>query len=70
VNITAGAVLIVDGGERYTLQLSGDEFVVGKNDRSTPGNFKPKALIQPGSSHSVIVQNPNGQVSLPATLTR
>jgi Abnormal spindle-like microcephaly-assoc'd, ASPM-SPD-2-Hydin/Fibronectin type III domain len=70
VNIQAGAVLIVDGTERYTLQQSGDEFVVGKNDRSTPGNFKPKALIQPGSSHTLVVQNPNGQTSLPVTLTR
>jgi Fibronectin type III domain/Abnormal spindle-like microcephaly-assoc'd, ASPM-SPD-2-Hydin len=70
VNITAGAVLIVDGGERFTLQLSGDEFVVAKNDRSTPGNRKPKNLIQPGTSHTLIVQNPNGQTSLPATLTR
>jgi hypothetical protein len=70
VNIQSGAVLIVDGTERYTLTLSGDEFVVGKNDRSTPGNLKPKALIQPGSSHTLVVQNPNGQTSLPVTLTR
>ncbi|HKQ08650.1 MAG TPA: choice-of-anchor D domain-containing protein [Blastocatellia bacterium] len=70
VNITAGAVIIVDGTERYTLQLSGDEWVVGKNDRSTPGNAKPKALIQPGSTHTFVVQNPNGQTSLPVTATR
>ena len=70
VNIQNGAVLIVDGTERYTLQLSGDEFVVGKNDRSTPGNAKPKGLIQPGTSHTLVVQNPNGQTSLPVTLTR
>jgi hypothetical protein len=69
-NIQAGAVLIVDGTERYTLQQSGDEFVVGKNDRSTPGNFKPKALIQPGTTHTLVVQNPNGQTSLAVTLTR
>ncbi|HJQ25056.1 MAG TPA: choice-of-anchor D domain-containing protein [Blastocatellia bacterium] len=70
VNITAGAVIIVDGTERYTLQQSGDEFVVGKNDRSTPGNAKPKALIQPGTAHTFVVQNPNGQTSLPVTATR
>jgi len=69
-NIQAGAVLIVDGTERYTLQAGDLEFVVGKNDRSTPGNLKPKALIQPGSSHTLVVMNPNGQISLPATLTR
>lgn len=70
VNITAGAVLIVDGTERFTLQLSGDEFVVAKGDRSTPGNAKPKALIQPGSSHTIVVLLPNGMTSLAATLTR
>ena len=57
VNIVQGAVLIVDGAERYTPTLSGAEFVVGKNDRSTPGGLKPKALIQPGTSHTVVVQN-------------
>ena len=63
-------MIIVDGTERYTLQANGDEFVVGKNDRSTPGNAKPKALIQPGTTHTFVVQNPNGQTSLTVTATR
>jgi HYDIN/CFA65/VesB-like, Ig-like domain/Fibronectin type III domain len=70
VNIMAGATLIIDNAERYLLQQNGDEFIVGKNDRSLTDNLKPKSVIQPGTTHSLVVQNTNGQTSLAATLSR
>lgn len=69
-NVAVGAVLVVDGTQTYQLARDGDQIVVGKNARSTPGNFKPKQLIASGSTHSVQVRNPNGAVSVPTSLSR
>jgi hypothetical protein len=69
-NVAAGAVLIVDGTERFTLERDGDLIVVKKNARSTPGNLKPKDIFKSGQSHQVVVLNPNGQTSRAVTLSR
>lgn len=69
-NVAVGAILIVDGTERYTLTRNGDLIVVAKNATSTPGGIKPKGIFKSGSSHQLVMQNPNGQVSRPVTFTR
>ena len=66
-NVAVGAILIVDNTERYTLTRSGDLIVVGKNATSTPGGLKPKKLFK--GTHQLVIQNPNGQVSLPRTFS-
>jgi len=69
-NITAGAVLIVDGRESYTLVRSGDLLIVDKTAVSTPGGLKPAKAISAGTTHSVQVRNSNGALSPTQSLTR
>ncbi len=69
-NVAAGAVLIVDGTERFTLERDGDLIVVKKNARSTPGNLRPKDIFEKGESHQLVILNPNNQTSRPTTLSR
>jgi hypothetical protein len=67
-NVATGAILIVDNTERYTLTRSGDLIVVAKNATSTPGGLKPKKLFK--GTHTLVIQNPNGQVSRPTSFIR
>jgi len=67
-NVVSGATLIVDGTETFTLELSGDFWVVGKNARSTPGNKRVRDIFVSPSTHSVVVKNPNGGTSTPVSL--
>jgi len=68
-NIVAGAVLIVDGTQTFTLERDGDFWVVKKSARSTPGNLRPRDILKSGTSHTFQVRNPNGTVSAVVTLT-
>ena len=69
-NIIPGAVLIVDGTESYTLERSAPFLIVSKAALSTPGGLKPAKLFKAGSTHNVVVRNPNGAVSPSQSLTR
>jgi hypothetical protein len=68
-NVVAGAVLIVDGGETFALELNGDIWVVGKNVTSTPGNKTVRDIFVSPSTHTVVVKNPNGGRSAPVTIS-
>jgi hypothetical protein len=68
-NVVAGAVLIVDGKETFTLDLGDELWLVLKSTRSTPGNLKIIEIFIPGSTHSVVVRNPNGGTSAPVTIS-
>jgi hypothetical protein len=67
-NVVAGATLIVDGTETFTLDLNGDFWVVTKGARSTPGNKRVRDIFVSPSTHSVVVRNPNGATSAPVSL--
>jgi hypothetical protein len=69
-NVAAGAVLVVDGTERFTIERDGDILIVRKNARSTPGGLKVKDIFKSGSPHQVVIVNPNGLTSDPVTFTR
>ena len=61
--------MIVDGTETFTLELSGDFWVVGKSARSTPGNKRVRDIFTSPSTHSVVVKNPNGGTSTAVTIS-
>lgn len=69
-NVAAGAVLIVDGTQTFSLSRDGDFFKVGKKVRSTPGNLRPRDIFAVGSTHGVQVVNQDGSRSLVQNLTR
>jgi F420-dependent methylenetetrahydromethanopterin dehydrogenase len=69
-NVAVGATLIVDGVETFVLERSGDLIVVKKSARSLPGGKKVKDIFKRGTSHVVIILNPNGMTSDPVTLSR
>lgn len=68
-NVVTGAVLIVDNKETFTLDQGDGIWVVLKSTRSTPGNLRIIDIFTPGSSHSVVVKNPNGGTSTPVTIS-
>jgi hypothetical protein len=68
-NVVAGAVLIVDNTQTFTLDLSDTLWVVLKSTRSTPGNLRIRDIFTPGSTHTVVVKNPNGGTSAPVSIT-
>ncbi|HEY3138092.1 MAG TPA: choice-of-anchor D domain-containing protein [Blastocatellia bacterium] len=68
-NVVAGATLIVDGRETFTLELNGDLWVVFKSSRSTPGNLRPRDIFVSPSTHTVVVKNPNGATSATVTIS-
>lgn len=68
-NVVAGATLIVDGTETFTLEQNGDFWVVVKSARSTPGNRRVRDIFVSPSTHSIVVRNPNGGSSAPINLT-
>ncbi len=74
-NIVAGAVLEMSGGsleeaQTYELAAKGAKWIVGKKVRSTPGNLTTSEALPEGSSVQIVVRNPDGDVSAPATLSR
>jgi hypothetical protein len=68
-NVVAGATLIVDGTETFTLELNGDFWQVFKSVRSTPGNKRVRDIFVSPSTHTVVVKNPNGGTSAPVNLS-
>jgi hypothetical protein len=68
-NVVAGAVLIVDNKETFTLDQGDGVWVVLKSTRSTPGNLRIIDIFTPGSTHSVVVKNPNGGTSAPVSIS-
>lgn len=69
-NVAAGAILIVDGTERFAIERDGDILIVRKNARSTPGGLKVKDIFKSGVPHRIVILNPNGLASDPVTFTR
>jgi len=68
-NVVAGATLIVDGTETFTLELNGDFWQVFKAVRSAPGNKRVRDIFVSPSTHTVVVKNPNGGTSAPVNLS-
>jgi hypothetical protein len=68
-NVAAGAVLIVDGTERFVIERDGDVLIVKKKTRSTPGGLRVRDIFKSGS-HQIVIVNPNGQASDPVTFSR
>jgi hypothetical protein len=68
-NVVTGAVLIVDNTQTFSLQLGDGIWVVLKSTRSTPGNLRVVDIFTPGTTHSVVVKNPNGGTSAPSSLS-
>jgi Abnormal spindle-like microcephaly-assoc'd, ASPM-SPD-2-Hydin len=68
-NVVAGAVLIVDGTQTFTLDVNGDLWVVLKSTRSTPGDLRIRDIFISPSTHTVVVKNPNGGTSAPVSIT-
>ncbi|MEK6325159.1 MAG: choice-of-anchor D domain-containing protein [Acidobacteriota bacterium] len=68
-NVVSGAVLVVDSKETFSLELSGDFWVVTKGARSTPGNLRVRDIFISPSTHSVVVRNPNGGTSTLANIS-
>jgi hypothetical protein len=68
-NVVAGATLMVDGTETFSLQQNGDFWVVKKSVTSTPGNKRVRDIFISPSTHSVVVRNPNGATSAPVSIS-
>lgn len=70
-NVEAGARLVVDGAESFALKknAAGTKWVVGKKVRSTPSSVSIAAALS-GGGHSVVVVNPDGTTSAPATVAQ
>lgn len=69
-NVEAGAVLLVDGRERFVLERNGDFVQVAKNTRSTPGNLRIRDVLTRGTAHTLQVINPHGPPSQVVSFTR
>lgn len=69
-NVVAGAVLIVDNRETFSLNAGDGIWVVLKSTRSTPGNLRIIDILTPGTTHSIVVRNPNGGTSAPVSISR
>ncbi len=76
-DIAPGAVLIVTSealAEAQTFELKlnppGTKWQVKKKTRSTPGNLLVNDVLPAGSTVTIVVRNPSGMESAPATLTR
>ncbi len=68
-SVVAGAVLIVDGTQTFTLDLGDGLWLVLKSTRSTPGGLRIIDILTPGSTHSVVVRNPSGATSAPVSIS-
>lgn len=68
-NIVTGAVLIVDAKETFALNPGDGLWLVLKSTRSTPGSLRIIQIFTPGSTHSVVVKNPNGGTSAPVSIS-
>lgn len=76
-NIVPGATLELSGGglgatESFPLSPNrpGTKFLVKKSARSTPGGFQLDEVLPVGASITIVVRNPDGTPSAPATLDR
>lgn len=76
-DIDTGAVLIVSGGnlaeaQTFALKLNkpGTKWQVKKSSTSTPGGLTVDGVLPAGTTVTLVVRNPNGMESAPATLTR
>lgn len=71
-NIVEGARAIVDGVETFALgrNAAGTKWVVKKFAVSTPGGRTVAQIWSDGAAHSVVVENPDGARSAPASVTR
>lgn len=68
-NVVTGAVLIVDGTQTFTLDPGEGLWVVLKGTRSTPGGLRVIDIFTPGTTHTVLVKNPNGGLSATVVLS-
>ncbi|MEK6289067.1 MAG: choice-of-anchor D domain-containing protein [Acidobacteriota bacterium] len=68
-NVVTGAVLIVDAKETFALDAGDGLWLVLKSTRSTPGSLRIIQIFTPGSTHSVVVKNPNGGTSAPVSIS-
>jgi hypothetical protein len=76
-NVADGATLEVSGGglaatESFPLSknAAGSKWLVKKSARSTPGGLSVDEALPAGSSITIVVRNPDGAQSAPATLAR
>jgi hypothetical protein len=76
-NVAPGATLELSGGglgatESFPLSAnaSGTKFLVKKSARSTPGGLAVEEVLPAGASVTIVVRNPDGTPSAPATLSR
>ena len=67
-DIAAGATVTVDGAETFTLKKKGTTWIVAPKARSTPGNLRVRDIWGDGASHTIVVVNPDGEPSEPATV--
>lgn len=64
-NITAGATVLVDGAETFTLKKKGSSWIVMPKDRSTPGAKRVRDIWADEAAHTIVVTNPTGEQSAP-----
>ena len=76
-NVIAGATLEVSGGSLsgtetfpLTLNAKGTKWQVKKSARSTPSGLSVDEALPAGSSVTIVIRNPDGTPSAPATLSR
>jgi hypothetical protein len=76
-NIVPGAVLELSGGgleatESFSLSANapGTKFLVKKSARSVPGGLRIEEALPAGAAVTIVVRNPDGTPSAPATLSR
>lgn len=69
-NIQAGARLLVDGVESFSLTLNtrGTKWVVKASQRSTPGGRSVRSIWRDGQAHTIVVINPDEERSAPVQL--
>ena len=75
--VSGRPVLIVSGGnlseaQTFALKLNkpGTKWQVKKSTTSTPGGLTVDGVLPAGTTVTLVVRNPNGMESAPATLTR
>jgi hypothetical protein len=76
-NVVAGATIELSGGglsgtESFPLALNakGSKWQVKKSARSTPSGLSVDDALPEGSSVTIVIRNPDGTASAPATLSR
>lgn len=62
-NLVSGATLVVDLTETFTLTKKGAKWIVKKKTRSAPGNRTVAEIWADGQPHTIVVVNPDGEMS-------